>query len=108
MFFVVHTGSPGVDSHFQQIEGQFKKPIVASMTAINGPTLIPVSEAGQLKGMIVGFVRLCRVRFLGQGTWQRHLRNGRAVLGHLLIAASIVIGTIQFLVKKSKGGEADA
>ncbi|MGI6631531.1 MAG: hypothetical protein ACOX5M_00610 [Bacillota bacterium] len=108
MFFVVHTGSPGVDSYFQQIEGQFKKPIVASMTAINGPTLYPRFEAGQLKGMIVGLRGSAEYELLVKEPGSAISGMDAQSLGHLLIAASIVIGTIQFLVKKSKGGEADA
>ena len=102
MFFVVHTGSPGIDSYFNQIEQQFQKPLVASMTAINGPGLYPRFTAGQLKGMIVGLRGSAEYELLVQRPGSAISGMDAQSLGHLLIAAAIILGSIIFIVSKQK------
>ncbi len=103
MFFVLHTGAPGIDSYFKQIESQFKKPLVAGMTAVNFPQLLPRFNAGQLKGMVSGVIGAAEYELLVK-------RPGRAVagvdaqsLGHMLIAIAMIVGNIIYLRSSRTG-----
>lgn len=101
----VSSGFPGAKEWVQYAQTRFNFKMVAAVTAVMAPDVIPYYQAGQLSGLAGGMAGSAEYeKLLGvKGT----ATAGMDVLsfGHLLIIVAIVLGNVSYFAtrKKKKG-----